>query len=78
MNRYSISIAVHNRIGVLNRVTAVFRRLQININLLALENADNTEFANIIFGFSCSAENQKLLVDRLEKIYDVCSISEIY
>ncbi len=76
MERYCISVTVCNKVGVLNRLTSMFSRLQINIVSLSLLSSDNDDFAEVCFGFNSSAENKKLLVNRLRKIYDVCSVTE--
>ena len=77
MNRYYIDVTVRNKSGVLNRITSIFSRLSINIHSLALSDADAEEFAKISFGFSCTAEESSILVGRIEKVFDVCSIEVI-
>lgn len=77
MNRYYIDVTVHNRVGVLNRITAMFSRLQININSLSLTGADGGEEAKMNFGFNCDENKKTLLVNRLEKLYDVSSVEEL-
>lgn len=76
MEKYFVNITVYNRVGVLYRITALFSRLQINITSLALENGNSEDKAKVILGFSCDSENKKLLVNRLLKIYDVCTVEE--
>ena len=77
MNRYYINVTVHNRVGVLNRITAVFSRLQINISSLTLVDADTGEEAKMKFGFNCDENKKLLLMNRLEKLYDVFSVEEL-
>lgn len=77
MNRYYIDVTVHNRVGVLNRITAMFSRLQINISSLTLTGADCGEEAKMNFGFNCDENKKSLLVNRLEKLYDVFSVEEL-
>lgn len=77
MDRYYIKVTVHNRVGVLNRITAMFSRLQINICSLKLEGADCGEEARIKFGFNCEENKKILLMNRLEKLYDVFGVEEM-
>lgn len=76
-DRYYISVAVHNRVGVLGRITAMFSRLQINICSLTLAGADCGEEARMEFGFNCDENKKLLLMNRLAKLYDVCGVEEI-
>ena len=78
MDRYNIKVTVHNGVGVLNRITAMFSRLQINICSLTLAGADCGEVAKMEFGFSCDENEKILLVNRLEKLYDVFSVEEMF
>lgn len=77
MDRHYINVTVHNRVGVLNRITAMFSRLQINICSLTLTGADTSEEARVEFGFNCDENKKTLLINRLEKFYDVCNVEEI-
>lgn len=77
MNRYYIDVTVHNRVGVLNRITAMFSRLQINISSLTLTGADCGEVAKMNFGLNCDENKKTLLVNRLEKLYDVSYVEEL-
>ena len=78
MDRYYIKVAVHNRVGVLNRITAMFSRLQINICSLTLAGADCEEEARMEFGFNCDENKKILLLSRLEKLYDVFYVEELF
>ena len=77
MNRYYIDVTVRNKAGVLNRITSIFSRLYINIDSLTLSNAEVGDYAKISFGFRCTPEENSILVGRVGKILDVCSIEEI-
>lgn len=77
MNRYYINVTVHNRVGVLNRITAMFSRLQINISSLKLVGADTGEVAKMNFGFNCDENKKLLLISRLEKLFDVCDVEQV-
>lgn len=76
MDRYYIDVTVHNRVGVLNRISAMFSRLQINISSLTLTGADTGEEAKMTFGFNCDEDKKLLLMNRLEKLYGVFSVEE--
>ena len=78
MDRYNIKVTVHNRVGVLNRITAMFSRLQINICSLTLAGADCGEVAKMEFGFSCDENKKILLLSRVEKLYDVFYVEELF
>ena len=78
MDRYNIKVTVHNRVEVLNRITAMFSRLQINICSLTLAGADCEEEARMEFGFNCDENKKILLLSRLEKLYDVFSVEELF
>ena len=77
MNRYYIDVTVRNKAGVLNRITSIFSRLSINIHSLTLSDADAGEFAKISFGFSCTPEENSILVGRIGKVFDVCGVEAI-
>ena len=77
MDRYYIDVTVRNKAGVLNRITSIFSRLCININSLDLSGAEGGEFAKISFGYSCNPKENSILVGRIVKVFDVCSIEEI-
>ena len=78
MDRYYIKVTVHNRVGVLNRITAMFSRLQINICSLTLAGTDFGEEAIMEFGFNCDENKKILLLSRLEKLYDVFYVEELF
>ena len=78
MDRYYIKVTVHNGVGVLNRITAMFSRLQINICSLTLSGADCGEKATMEFGFNCDENKKVLLVKRLKKLYDIFSVEELF
>ena len=78
MDRYNIKVTVHNGVGVLNRITAMFSRFQINICSLTLAGADCGEEARMEFGFNCDENKKILLMNRLEKLYDVFSVEELF
>ena len=67
MERYTIAILVHNRFGVLNRVTSMFRRRQFNINALTVSETESNLYSRITVRFEG---------DQLYKLPDVVSIKE--
>ena len=77
MNRYYIDVTVRNKVGVLNRITSIFSRLCINIAYMTLSDAEVGDYAKISFGFSCSPEEKSILVGRIGKVFDVCSVEAI-
>ncbi len=76
MQRYTIAILVHNRFGVLNRVTSMFRRRQFNINTLTVSETETAEYSRITVLFEGDLRSKNQLVDQLYKLPDVVSIKE--
>ncbi len=76
MERYTIAILVHNRFGVLNRVTSMFRRRQFNINTLTVSETETAEYSRITVLFEGDLRSKNQLVDQLYKLPDVVSIKE--
>ncbi|MEE1049996.1 MAG: acetolactate synthase small subunit [Clostridia bacterium] len=77
MSRYYIDVTVHNKAGVLNRITSIFSRLCINISYLTLSDAESGDFAKISFGYNCTPKENSILIGIIEKVYDVCSVEEV-
>ena len=76
MNRYFIDVTARNKAGVLNRITSVFSRLSVNIDFLALSDAECEGCAKLSFGYSCTPKENSLLTGRIEKVFDVCCVEE--
>ena len=76
MQRYTIAILVHNRFGVLNRVTSMFRRRQFNINTLTVSETETNKYSRITVLFEGDLRSKNQLVDQLYKLPDVVSIKE--
>ena len=76
MERYTIAILVHNRFGVLNRVTSMFRRRQFNINTLTVSETESNFYSRITVRFEGDLRSKNQLVDQLYKLPDVVSIKE--
>lgn len=76
MSRYTVAVLVNNRFGVLNRVTALFRRRQFNISALTVSETETTELSRITVVFDGEDNAKQQLVNQLYKLPDVCSIKE--
>ena len=76
MERYTIAILVHNRFGVLNRVTSMFRRRQFNINTLTVSETESNFYSRITVRFEGDLRSKNQLIDQLYKLPDVVSIKE--
>ena len=77
MNRYTVAVLVHNRFGVLNRVTSMFRRRQFNISALTVSETESNDFSRITVMFDGEEFNKQQLINQLYKLPDVCSIREL-
>lgn len=78
MSEFTVAVLVHNRFGVLNRVTSMFRRRRFNINCLTVSETESPEFSRItVTSQGCDREKNQL-IDQLYKLEDVCSIKELY
>ncbi len=76
MQRNTIAILVHNRFGVLNRVTSMFRRRQFNINTLTVSETESADYSRITVLFEGETQTKNQLIDQLYKLPDVVSIKE--
>ena len=76
MTRYTVAVLVNNRYGVLNRVTALFRRRQFNISALTVSETETSELSRITVVFDGEENAKQQLVNQLYKLPDVCSIKE--
>jgi len=77
MQRNTIAILVHNRFGVLNRVTSMFRRRQFNISSITASETESCEYSRITFSFDGEENGKQQLINQLYKLPDVCSIKEL-
>lgn len=77
MEKFTIAVLVHNRFGVLNRVTSMFRRRRFNIRALFVSEAASTEYSQIVLTFEGDVQAKEQLVNQLYKLIDVCSIKEL-
>ena len=76
MSKYTVAVLVNNRYGVLNRVTALFRRRQFNISALTVSETETKELSRITVVFDGEENAKQQLVNQLYKLPDVCSIKE--
>lgn len=76
MQRNTIAILVHNRFGVLNRVTSMFRRRQFNISTLTVSETESADYSRITVLFEGETRTKNQLIDQLYKLPDVISIKE--
>ena len=77
MNRYTFAILVHNRFGVLNRVTSMFRRRRFNISSLTVSETETAEYSRITAVFGGEEATKEQLMLQLYKLPDVESIREL-
>ena len=77
MEKFTIAVLVHNRFGMLNRVTSMFRRRRFNIRALFVSEAASTEYSQIVLTFEGDVQAKEQLVNQLYKLIDVCAIKEL-
>ena len=77
MEKFTIAVLVHNRFGVLNRVTSMYRRRRFNIRALFVSEAASTEYSQIVLTFEGDVQAKEQLVNQLYKLIDVCAIKEL-
>ena len=77
MKRFTVAILVNNQIGVLNRVTSMFRRRQFNISSLTVSETESTKYSRITIQSEGEDETKHQLINQLYKLPDVCSVAEL-
>ena len=77
MNRFTVAILVNNQLGVVNRVTSMFRRRQFNIHSLTVSETQTTEYSRITIQSEGDDVVKQQLINQLYKLPDVCSIKEL-
>ena len=77
MNRYTFAILVHNRFGVLNRVTSMFRRRRFNIASLTVSETETSAYSRITAVFDGEEATKEQLMSQLYKLPDVVMVSEL-
>ena len=77
MKRYTLAVLMRNQIGVLNRLTNVFRRRQFNINSIAVNETDTDELSRITITFEGEPNTKDHLISQLLKLPDIYYIREL-
>lgn len=77
MNRYTFAILVHNRFGVLNRVTSMFRRRRFNIASLTVSETETAAYSRITAVFDGDDASKEQLMQQLYKLPDVVVVREL-
>lgn len=77
MNRYTFAILVHNRSGVLNRVTSMFRRRRFNISSLTVSETETSAYSRITAVFDGEEPIKEQLMRQLYKLTDVVVVREL-
>ncbi len=77
MNRYTFAILVHNRFGVLNRVTSMFRRRRFNIASLTVSETETSAYSRITAVFDGDDASKEQLMRQLYKLPEVSVVREL-
>lgn len=77
MDRYTLAILVHNRFGVLNRVTSMFRRRRFNIASLTVSETETSDYSRITAVFDGDDASKEQLMQQLYKLPDVVVVREL-
>jgi acetolactate synthase-1/3 small subunit len=77
MKNYTVAVLVNNKLGVLNRVTSMFRRRQFNITALTVSETESTLYSRITVMFEGEDTTKQQLINQLYKLPDVCSIIDL-
>ncbi len=78
MERFLIAVLVRNQLGVLNRVTSMFRRRQFNISSLTVSEAESSSYSRITLQADGEESAKEQLINQLYKLPDVVSIKELH
>ena len=77
MKRFTIAILVNNQLGVVNRVTSMFRRRQFNIHSLTVSETETMDFSRITIQSEGDDVVKQQLINQLYKLPDVSSVKEL-
>jgi acetolactate synthase-1/3 small subunit len=77
MKRFTIAILVNNQLGVVNRVTSMFRRRQFNIHSLTVSETETMDYSRITIQSEGDDVVKQQLINQLYKLPDVCSVKEL-
>ena len=78
MERFLLAVLVRNQLGVLNRVTSMFRRRQFNICSLTVSEAESSSYSRITLQADGEESAKEQLINQLYKLPDVVSIKELH
>ena len=77
MKRFTVAILVNNQLGVVNRVTSMFRRRQFNIHSLTVSETETTDYSRITIQSEGDDVVKQQLINQLYKLPDVSSVKEL-
>ena len=77
MNRFTVAILVNNQLGVVNRVTSMFRRRQFNIHSLTVSETESTDYSRITIQSEGDEVVKQQLINQLYKLPDIVSVAEL-
>lgn len=75
--KFTVAILVNNQFGVLNRVTSMFRRRQINITSLTVSETESEDFSRITVQSEGDEIKKQQLINQLYKLPDIVSVAEL-
>ena len=78
MERFLLAVLVRNELGVLNRITSMFRRRQFNICSLTVSEAESSDYSRITLQADGEESAKEQLINQLYKLPDVVSIKELH
>ena len=77
MKRFTVAILVNNQLGVVNRVTSMFRRRQFNIHSLTVSETETNDYSRITIQSEGDDVVKQQLINQLYKLPDVSSVKEL-
>jgi acetolactate synthase-1/3 small subunit len=75
--RFSVELEVHNRYGVLNRITGLYAKRGFNIDSIYSSETDSPEKTRILITSRGDKYIQTQMVRQLSKLYDVLTVNLI-
>ncbi|MDR1002707.1 MAG: acetolactate synthase small subunit [Oscillospiraceae bacterium] len=75
--KFTISVIVKNRFGVLARVAGLFSKRGYNIDRLSAIPIDGTDESEILLTSSGDENTRNQIIKQLEKLYDVMTVEII-
>ena len=77
MSRHTITALVHDRPGVLNRISSMFRRRGFNIASLAVGQSEEPDLSRMTFVIEGDDRIVEQMTKHLHKLIDVIKVSDI-